>query len=144
MHPSTATRGAWARNSGSARRSCPQIVRDAFPLRAPAHQGVGMRPRPLPRSLAGGSFTTTDAYAAGVGRKVLRGPAVRRLHVGVYVARGQVLGVRDEVAAARLALPAPTLVTGVTALWCFGVEVGRPRPLQFVTSHPHQVRRPGL
>jgi hypothetical protein len=32
----------------------------------------------------------------------------------------------------------------VTALWCLGVEVGAPRPLQFVTSHPHQVRRPGL
>jgi hypothetical protein len=103
-----------------------------------------MRPRQLPPSLAEGCFTTTDAYAVGVGRKVLRGPAVRRLHVGVYVAGGQVLGVRDEVTAARLALPSPTLVTGVTALWCFGVEVGPPRPLQFVTSHPHQVRRPGL
>ncbi len=103
-----------------------------------------MRPRPLPASLTDGSFTTADAYAVGVGRKVLRGPAVRRLHVGVYVGRDQVLGVRDEVAAARLALPARTLVTGVTALWCFGVEVGTPRPLQFVTDHPHQVRRPGL
>jgi hypothetical protein len=48
------------------------------------------------------------------------------------------------VAAARLALPARVLVTGVTALWCFGVEVGPPRPLQFVTDHPHQVRRPRL
>lgn len=62
----------------------------------------------------------------------------------MYVARDQVVDVSNEVSAARLALPAPTLVTGVTALWCFGVEVGTPRPLQFVTTHPHQVRRPGL
>ena len=103
-----------------------------------------MRSRALPPTLATGSFTTADAYAAGLSRKSLRGPTVRRLHRGVYVPSSRVVGVRDEVHAARLALPIPILVTGVTALWCYGVEVGRPRPLQFVTTHPHQVRRPGL
>lgn len=103
-----------------------------------------MRSRPLPPDLDNRCFTTAQAYAAGVSRDALRGPTVRRLHTGVYVDNDQVLDVRTEVAAARLALPARTLVTGVTALWCLGVEIGMPRPLHFVTSHPHQVRRPGL
>ena len=102
-----------------------------------------MRRLPLPASLAV-PFSTANAYAAGVGRKTLRGPSVRRLHRGVYVPSSHIVGVRDEVTAARRVLPAPSLVTGVTALWCFGVEVARPRPLQFVTTHPHQVRRPGI
>jgi hypothetical protein len=102
-----------------------------------------MRSRPLPASLAG-SFTTAAAYAAGVSRESLRGPRVRRLHSGVYVARDAVLDLVAEIRAARLVLPPHTLVTGVTALWCFGVEVASPRPLQFLTTHPHQVRRPGL
>ena len=94
--------------------------------------------------LPAGFFTTAEAYAAGIGRGRLRGPAVRRLHTGVYVPGDQALDLAAEVGAARRVLPASTLVTGVTALWCFGVEVGRPRPLHFVTSHPHQIRRPGL
>ena len=107
-------------------------------------QRGGMCSRPLPPDLDNRFFTTADAYAAGVSRDALRGPTVRRLHTGVYVNHDRVLDLRKQVGAARSALPARTLATGVTALWCLGVEVGNPRPLQFVTSHPHQVRRPGL
>jgi len=103
-----------------------------------------MNIKPLPPDLAAESFTATQAYAAGVGRKMLRGPGVRRLHVGVYTVSEMVLDIPGEVTAARRILPPNTLVTAITALWCYGVEVGRSRPLQFVTTHPHQVRRPGM
>ena len=103
-----------------------------------------MRSRPVPTSLGAGPFTTADAYAAGISRESLRGPSVRRVHAGVYVARATVLDLIAAVRTARLVLPPNTFVTGVTALWCLGVEVGPPRPLQFVTTHPYQVRRPGL
>ena len=103
-----------------------------------------MKPRPLPPGLACRPFTTAQAYAAGVGRKVLRGPAVRRLYSGLYVSRDVILDVPGEVAAAQEVLPPHTFVTGVTALWCYGVEIGEPHPLQFVTTHRHPVRRPGI
>ena len=49
-----------------------------------------------------------------------------------------------RIRAALLALPAPTLATGVTALWWHGVDIGSTEPLRFVVPRPLQVRRPGL
>lgn len=101
-----------------------------------------MSTRPLPIPLRGGPFTTAEAAAAGVGRGVLAGPVVRRLFPGVYVARGT--GITDDlvVRAALRVLPPDTLATSVTALRRYGVAVGSPAPLRFVTAHPHHVRRP--
>jgi hypothetical protein len=64
---------------------------------------------------------------------------------GVYVAAGFEVDLRLRVEAALLVLPAPAVATGLTALWCWGVTIaGEPNPLDFVTTHPHLVRRPGL
>lgn len=49
-----------------------------------------------------------------------------------------------SIAAAWLVLPNDVLLDGVSALHGLGVEVGAPRPLRFVSAHPHQVRRPGI
>lgn len=48
------------------------------------------------------------------------------------------------VSAACLILPSDALATGVTALQLAGVRVGPEQPLNFVTDHAHQVRRPGI
>jgi hypothetical protein len=45
------------------------------------------------------------------------------------------------VRATLLTLPITTIITGVTGLRLYGVLVGAERPLQFATTHPHQVRR---
>ena len=99
----------------------------------------------LPARLRHRPFTTAEAVAAGVGRGVLAGPSVCRVVAGVYVAADVELDLRFRVEAALLVLPAPAVATGLTALGCWGVTIARePHPLDFVTTHPHVVRRPGL
>lgn len=89
-------------------------------------------------------FTTAGAADVGLTPGALRGAAVRREHHGVYVEAFVEPSVEGSVAAARLVLPTDALLDGVSALHALGVEVGAPRPLRFVTAHPHQVRRPGV
>lgn len=48
------------------------------------------------------------------------------------------------VAAALKVLPTGTLATGATALRLLGAEAGTLRPLDFVSTHPHQVRLAGV
>lgn len=48
------------------------------------------------------------------------------------------------VRAARLVLPEPVTVTGLTALQLQGLDYGTSLPLQFVTDRPTQTRRSGL
>ena len=102
-------------------------------------------PTRLPDRLRNRPFTTAEALAAGVGRGVLAGPTVCRVFAGVYVAATVELNLRLRVEAALLILPASTVATGLTALWCWGVSIARePHPVTFVTLHPHLIRRPGL
>jgi hypothetical protein len=103
-----------------------------------------MRPTILPVALRLRPFTRAQAFAAGVGRGVLDGPTVRRLHHGVYVAADLELRLTTRVEAALLSLAPSTIASGVTALWLHGAKVGQPMPLRFVSSHPHQVRRSEL
>ena len=89
-------------------------------------------------------FTTAQASAVGLTPDTLRTTRVRREHHGVYVESFLDADPGLSVAAARLVLPRDALLDGVSALHALGVEVGEPRPLRFVTAHPHQVRRPGV
>jgi hypothetical protein len=75
---------------------------------------------------------------------VLRGSRFRQLTRGVYITRDSEATYELQVRAALLYLPAPALATSITGLWLYGVEVGTPLPLRFVTTHPHPVRRDGL
>ena len=103
-----------------------------------------MNPNPWPGGLGPGPFTVAEARAAGVSRKSLRSRRFRSPHYGLRVPTAEVPNERAAVEAARMVLPSGTLATGVTGLRLFGVETGTPVPLRFVTTHPRQVRRPGL
>lgn len=89
-------------------------------------------------------FTTAQASEVGMTPDTLRTSRVRREHHGVYVESFLEPDLDLSVAAARLVLPEDVLLDGVSALHALAVEVGEPRPLRFVTTHPHQVRRPGV
>jgi hypothetical protein len=103
-----------------------------------------VRSYPLPESLAGRAFTTAEAIEAGVGRGVLKGPRVRRILPGVYIAADQKPTDDVVVGGALKLLPADALVNGVTALRLWGVRVGSLDKLDFVTTHLHQVRQPAM
>lgn len=89
-------------------------------------------------------FTTQEAYAAGLTHRILEGRRVRQVFVGVFVAADVALDASLLVRSALKVLPAGTIATSVTALQLHGVEVGPARPLLFCSTHPRQVRRPGL
>lgn len=88
--------------------------------------------------------TTTEALAAGLSRGRLPGPAVRRLFPGVHLSSTCSLTLPLLVDGARKLLPPDALAAGVTALRLADVPVGPIRLLRFVTTHPHQIRRPDL
>jgi hypothetical protein len=75
---------------------------------------------------------------------VLRGPRFRRLHHGVYAPAASVTTLVGLVAAALVVLPEDAVVTGVTALHLYGIEVGNPLPVQAVTATTAQTRRAGI
>jgi hypothetical protein len=105
---------------------------------------VPARRIPLPARLLERPFTAADAAAAGLGQKVLRGPSVRRLGRGLYVAveAAETPSFTTMVAAFAMPLPPDVLAAGVTALRLYGVEVGREWPLCFGTTAAfHGVRR---
>src|SRR4051794_18378702 len=89
-------------------------------------------------------FLSADAAERGFTRGQLRGPRVRRLFPGVHADRSFELTLPLLVAGARLLLPPDAVATGTTALRLLGVPAGPLHPLRFVTTHPRQVRRPGL
>ncbi len=89
-------------------------------------------------------FTRSQVSGAGLTPWDLRGPQVRREHHGVYTEAYVEPDPATSVAAARLVLPGDVLLDGVSALQAVGVTLGDELPLQFVTAHPHQVRRPGV
>ncbi len=89
-------------------------------------------------------FLSSEAGERGLSRGQLRGPRVRQLFPGVYVFQPFEPTLPMLVAGARRLLPSDALVTDVTALRLHQVPAGPVRPLRFVTTHPHQIRRPGL
>jgi hypothetical protein len=89
-------------------------------------------------------FVSAEAGSRGFSRGQLCGPRVQRLFPGVHADRSAELTLPLVVAAARRLLPPDAVATGPTALRLLGVPAGPLRPLRFLTTHPHQVRRPGL
>lgn len=88
------------------------------------------------------AFTTAHARDLGYGRGALRGRTVRRQLRGAYAPAWAADTLANRVEAARQVLPHDVRPDGVTALRLLGVDVGSEEPLRFVTTHPHQVRRP--
>jgi Protein of unknown function (DUF559) len=102
------------------------------------------RPHPVPSRLGPRPFTYAEALAAGVSRQTLRGRRFRRLHEAVYVCADVELTLEVRIQAALLVLPPDTVVTGVTALRWYGLDVGRDPRLHFSTTHRHQLRLAGV
>lgn len=103
------------------------------------------RRKPLPSELTSGAFGTSQAAALGIERGVLRGPGVRRIGQGLFVAASCDPTYQTLVAAHLTVLPAgATAVDGVSALRLWGVEVGEERPYRYVTTAKHYSTRPGV
>ncbi len=69
---------------------------------------------------------------------------MQRIFSGAYLAGDSEVTLALLVEAALRVAPSDAVVTGVTALRCYGLAVGPLRPLHLVTTHVHPVRRPGL
>lgn len=71
-------------------------------------------------------FKGTDAVLAGaLTRSQLRGPTVQRLFHGIYALRDEPLTHELRCAAAALALPPETVITGRSAAGLWGVQLAR-------------------
>lgn len=101
---------------------------------------------PLPPARAqllnGRPFTVSRARELGVSLTVLRGASFRRVCREVYVAADSPDTPRLRLAAAALILPADAVVSGPTAAWLHGLDIGRDAdaPLE-VTFPSGQVRQ---
>jgi hypothetical protein len=103
------------------------------------------RPRtPLPFELAGGLFLRTDAERLGVTPGVLRGPGVRLIVRGIYLAAELEPTLAEQLSAHLTLLPPGTAVDGVTALQYWGIDVGSELPYRFVTTAVYQSTRAGV
>ena len=65
---------------------------------------------------------------------MLQGPQFRRVHESVYCHTAHVPSFEDRVIAARLALPADALTTGITRVQELGIDFGPRAPLHFVVE----------
>lgn len=101
------------------------------------------RRTPLPQSLNTGAFTRSEALRDGIEPAVLGGPSVRRLSRGVYLTADRDATLADQLVALLKVLPrGRTAVDGVTALHCWGIEVGSLTPYRFVTTATYVSTRP--
>lgn len=74
------------------------------------------------------------AVAAGLPATALRGIRFRKLFRGVHVWSGLDLTMLIWLRAALLILPLDAIVSHISALWLYGVEIGSPHRLQFSTN----------
>lgn len=101
----------------------------------------------VPDQLKDGPFTLALARANGVSRRSLQGCAYRRLAQGIYVFAGVELDRAAWIAAASLALPPGSAVSGPWAAWVWGVELLPPTARDVEITVPRSSRvdsRPGV
>ncbi|GAA3531214.1 hypothetical protein AFL01nite_17670 [Aeromicrobium flavum] len=84
---------------------------------------------PVPDSLRGRAFTTAEALAAGVTRRMLEGPRFEAVHRGrgIWAASGEPRDLAFLLHADRLVLPPDAVVSHVTGLRLHGVDIGGSR-----------------
>ena len=89
---------------------------------------------PVPATLLSGQpFLVADAVAMGVSYKQLRGGRFRRVCRDVYVAADVLDSERLRLAAIRLVLPTDAVLSGLSAAWLLGLDIGRTDDLLEVT-----------
>ncbi|HEY9291249.1 MAG TPA: hypothetical protein VIP98_08230 [Microlunatus sp.] len=98
----------------------------------------------IPPDLIGVPFTIRDAARLGISQRVLAGSRFRRILRGVYLTSDQPVTTQVLARAALLVAPPGSIITGVTALQLYGVEVGSALPIRLASAHPHPVRRSEL
>lgn len=73
-----------------------------------------------------------------------RGRRFQRVLRGVYLPAAEELTLAHRCAAALMITPADAIVTGVTALWLHGVEVGDAEPIRLATATTLRCRAAGV
>ncbi|HEY5820987.1 MAG TPA: DUF559 domain-containing protein [Propionibacteriaceae bacterium] len=95
----------------------------------------------MPVRVPPGPFGTAAARKADLTKKTLRGRRVQSLGHGLYAAADTPIGLLKRTAAVLIVMPPDSVVTGVTMLHLYGVEVGDPLPIHVVTTTGTQTRR---
>ena len=90
----------------------------------------------IPKLLRTVPFTPAMAEEVGLPRTALRGKRFRRLFRGVYVCSDLELSLVLWLRAALLILPKDAVVSHLSALWLYGVEIGSSSRLEFSTNLP--------
>jgi very-short-patch-repair endonuclease len=99
---------------------------------------------PIPACLNDTPFRVVDAVKAGMPAEALRGSRFRRLFRGVYVHTDHELDLLTWLRAALLVLPSDAVVSHVTALHLYGLDLGRAWPLHLSTNSSTHTRHKGL
>jgi len=92
--------------------------------------------RPIPDALRGRAFTTAQAEAVGVSRRMLQGERFTLIHPGrgVWAVADEPRDLRFLLAADRLILPRDAVVSHVTGLRLHGIDVGSEAPRHWSTN----------
>ena len=98
----------------------------------------------IPEALRSRPFTHAEAKATGVSARMLMGQRFTQVHPRVWRCTDHVMTERDDIEAARLAMPADARLTGITRLRLEGLEFGPDRPIRFVVSRDHHIALPGI
>jgi hypothetical protein len=105
--------------------------------------GLG-RMNPLPDELSTGPFTRAHALELGVAPDMFKGRRLVRVFPRVWRLRSYEMTPHDWVQAARLALPAPAHLTGISRLQQLGLDFGPRAPLHFVCQGPLHLAIDGI
>lgn len=97
----------------------------------------------IPEALRSAPFTVTEARQHGLSRKSLRGSRFRRLFRGVYVCTAVEPTFMLWLQAALLVLPPDAVVSHLSALRLYGLEMGH-GPLELSTNSGLRARLPGV
>ncbi|WP_232677328.1 hypothetical protein [Nocardioides sp. R-C-SC26] len=100
--------------------------------------------RPIPEELTTGPFTYATAALHGVPGHMLTGRRFTRIYPRVWRWTGLELTHRQQIEAARLALPADARLTGITRLQIAGFNGGPLTPLRFVVARDHHISLDGI
>lgn len=98
----------------------------------------------IPENLSRGPFTHEQARAAGVSARMLMGTRFVRIHPRVWRTADYDMTHRDDVAAARLALPNDARLTSLSRFQDAGLDFGPRRPIRFVVARDHHIALDGI
>lgn len=98
----------------------------------------------IDRSIQIRPFSVSEAYAAGITRKVLRGPRYRRVHRGIYIATNLELTFERKCMAALLAGPADGIISHISAARLWGIKVPTRATIHVSTRKPLRTEQKGI